>query len=168
MNFIYAILVFKLFILLTVFQFKHLIADYFLQGNYMLGKFKPGWDFVKPLLAHVGVHMAFTFVILLVFCPWLLWCQILGLTLLDGAIHFVMDRIKASPNYLGKFKPLTAEQYKSNTMDLRSHSDFVKEAAENNIKSNTYFWWSLGLDQLVHHLSDLLIIFIAIQIMLFQ
>ena len=30
----------KIFILLVIFQFKHFIADYLLQNNYMLGKFK--------------------------------------------------------------------------------------------------------------------------------
>lgn len=40
-----------LFILLILFQIKHFVADYLLQGEYMLGKFKPGWSFLKPLLS---------------------------------------------------------------------------------------------------------------------
>ena len=59
-------------------------------------------------------------------------------------VHFTMDRIKASPNMLGRFKPLTKETYPT-----------ANEAA---IKSNTYFWWSLGLDQGVHHLTHYVII----------
>jgi hypothetical protein len=51
-----------IFLLLLLFQFKHFIADYPLQGEYMLGKFKDkGW--MLPLFAHVGVHGAFTFII---------------------------------------------------------------------------------------------------------
>ena len=182
MNFLYAILIFKLFVLLTVFQIKHFLADYPLQGNYMLGKFKPGWDFVKPLLAHVGVHMAFTFVILLVFCPWLLWCQIVGLTLLDGVIHFVMDRIKAGPKYLGRYKTVNKFQLDAYTeiekmIKAQPLPESIKDEDERDfmllnlnkernaaLKETPYFWWSLGLDQMVHHLTHYLIVFIAILI----
>lgn len=167
MEFLYIFLIFKLFVLLTVFQIKHFLADYPLQSNYMLGKFKPGWDFVKPLLAHVGVHMAFTFVILLVFCPWLLWCQIVGLTLLDGVIHFIMDRIKASPNYLGRFKPLNKDEYQAALWLAASSDKDAREKANKLITGNKYFWLSLGFDQFVHHLTHYLIVFIAIIIYLF-
>ena len=44
----------NIFLLLVVFKFKHLIADFFLQGKYMLRKFSPGWDFFLPLLAQVA------------------------------------------------------------------------------------------------------------------
>lgn len=74
-------------------QFKHFIADYPLQGKYMLGKFKPhGW--VLPLAAHCGVHFLFTFAIAY------LWTfnglLALGCGLLDFVVHFIMDRVKAS------------------------------------------------------------------------
>lgn len=119
-----------LFVILALFQLKHFIADYPLQGTYMLGKFKGGWEWVKPLLAHVAVHAVFTTTIVSFFRPSLWW-----LGLLDAFIHFTMDRIKASPNLLGRFKP-----------------------------DNKYFWWALGFDQMVHHLTDLLVVFLLFTI----
>lgn len=43
---------------------------------------------------------------------------------IDLVIHFTMDRIKASKNMLGRFK-----------------------------QDNPKFWWSLGFDQMIHHLT---------------
>lgn len=59
---------FDLIVLIAVFQVKHFVADYILQGKYMLGKFKlVGWE--MPLLAHSSVHMAMTFFIVLCYLP---------------------------------------------------------------------------------------------------
>lgn len=134
----------KIFLLLVIYQIKHFIADYPLQGKYMLGKFKPGWDFLGPLLAHVAVHGVMTFAISLAFKPHLAF----KLAILDITIHFIMDRIKASPKYLGRFKPLTKETFPT--------------ATDQEKKSNTYFWWSLGLDQMVHHLTHYLLIYLLL------
>lgn len=114
------------FILMVIFQFKHFFADYPLQGKYMLGKFKGGTEWILPLLLHCSVHAAFTLLICLWINPALWW-----LCFLDLTSHFIMDRIKASPNLLGKFK---VEQRQ--------------------------FWINLGIDQLVHHLSDILIVWL--------
>jgi hypothetical protein len=43
-----------------LFMLKHLVADFFLQTRWMLGKFKEGWAFVVPLAAHSGVHAVMT------------------------------------------------------------------------------------------------------------
>lgn len=59
-----------------------------------------------------------------------------------------MDRIKASPKRLGKYKALTSSEF--------------EKATEEQKKSNTYFWWALGLDQGVHHLTHYLIIYFLI------
>lgn len=53
------------------------------------------------------------------------------LAILDFSLHFAMDRIKASPKMLGRF---------TNT-DPR-------------------FWWSLGFDQMFHHLTHYMIIYL--------
>lgn len=132
---------FLIFLLLVFFQVKHFLADFPLQGAYMLKKFSPGWDFVFPLLAHVGVHGGFTFVIVSIVTNPLMG---LKMALFDATTHFIMDRIKASPNYLGKFKALTAKEYMSATSKAKV--------------GNTLFWWSLGLDQMVHHLTHYYII----------
>ncbi len=125
---------------LVAFQVKHFVADYPLQGRYMLGKFRQDWGFVTPLLAHVGVHAVGTF---LITC-WFGVVQALCLALFDAVIHFTMDRLKASKSYLGRFKPLTA--------------DTAPTATSEQWRSNTFFWWSLGLDQAVHHLTHYAVI----------
>ena len=109
--------------ILILFQIKHFIADFPLQIDYMLfRKTSPKWDFVVPLLAHCTVHGFFTLIICLFYVPHLWW-----LSLVDIVIHFIMDRIKSSPNMLGKY----------------------------NDVSKAFFWWSLGFDQMVHHITHI-------------
>jgi len=160
----------SLFVLLVIYQFKHFIADYPLQGKFMLGKFKGGKDWILPLLAHVGVHALFTATIALIVRPKIA----LQLALLDATIHFIMDRIKASPNLLGRYKALSAAEYAEAAKIATGvfpikwawmHPDTLdieKNKAATRIKHNTYFWWALGLDQLVHHLTDLLVVYLLV------
>ena len=116
----------SIFLLLVIYQLKHFICDYPLQNAYMLGKFKEsGW--VKPLLAHTGIHDIATFLIAFAFTN--LFFLSLSLAAFDLVVHFIMDRVKASPKMLGRF----------------------------DIKDKR-FWWSLGLDQMVHHLTHYAII----------
>lgn len=166
-------------VLLVVYQLKHFLADYPLQGPYMLKKFLGGWDWVKPLAAHAGVHAVFTFVVAGVYLaiqnPGIyIILPALGLAAFDFTVHFCMDRLKASPNLLGRFKALSPKEFmacakaiKENTrVYITVESDnssgeketIDKEKALNKIVSNTYFWWSLGLDQMVHHLTHYVII----------
>jgi hypothetical protein len=137
-----------LFILLIVYQVKHFVADYLLQGRYMLGKFKEGWDFVLPLLAHVAVHAALTFCIVFFFVH--RSGLALSLAILDASIHFFMDRIKAGKKYLGRWSPLTASTYPTATPEQKS--------------GNILYWWSLGLDQMVHHCTHYGIIWIILPV----
>ena len=113
------------FILLIVYQVKHFIADFPLQREYMLRKSVPGWDFLLPLLTHCGVHALGTLVIVVFVNPTCWW-----LALFDFIVHFFTDRIKASPNYLGRY---------------------------NNL-SQSGFWNILGIDQMVHHITHIIII----------
>lgn len=115
----------------------------------MLGKFKPEWDFFLPLLAHVSVHGAFTLAICLWLNPSVWW-----LALVDMAVHFGMDRLKAGPKYLGRFKPLTGPEFKKayDTVHNAEDSEAVK-TAKSKLVGNVLFWWSLGLDQMVHHIT---------------
>lgn len=116
-----------MFTLLVLFQIKHFLCDFPLQGKYMLQKFKPGWGFVLPLAAHAGVHAALTLLICrLIEAPWLLALQLAGF---DFTAHFLIDRVKASPKMLGRYTP-----------------------------ENKYFWWALGADQALHHLTSIAII----------
>jgi hypothetical protein len=134
-----------IFVLLIIYQLKHFIADYPLQGQYMLGKFKEGWDFLGPLTAHDGLHAVMTFCIAFYFTPVLV---AVGLAGLDFVLHFTMDRLKAGPKYLGRFKTLTAKEYPTATNQQKLN--------------NKFFWWALGLDQMVHHLTHYLIIYIIV------
>lgn len=151
----------NIFVLLIIFQFKHFLADYPLQGKYMLGKFADGWKWVLPLSAHAGVHFLFTLMICLFVRPQYWW-----LALFDFGTHFVMDRIKASPNLLGKYKALSANEMKEALKFLDDYKDFdpppnlpTKNVVHDMIRRNAYFWWCLGVDQIVHHLSDLFIVY---------
>ena len=117
-----------IFILLVIFQLKHFICDYPLQNGYMLGKANKH-DWIKPLLAHSGVHSIGTFIIVSFFSVKLAFI----IAFIDLILHFIVDRIKASPNMLNRWgidKP--------------------------------YFWWALGLDQMMHHLINYVFIFIII------
>lgn len=117
-----------IFILLVAFQVKHFIADYPLQTPYMLGKMKStGW--VKPLAVHALIHAMFTIFIAIWFNPHLA----LALGVIDFILHFIIDRLKASPNLGGRFKP-----------------------------DQPYFWWALGADQMAHHLTHYIFIYMLI------
>jgi hypothetical protein len=93
----------------------------------MLGKFKrEGW--IAPLSAHCAVHAAMTFAIALATVwsepgTWSLVAPFL-LAGLDFATHFAVDRLKASPDLGGRWKP-----------------------------DRPQFWWALGADQMAHHLT---------------
>jgi len=147
---------FKLAFLLIIFQLKHFFADYPLQNEYMLGKFKEeGWIF--PLASHCGVHALFTFIISLLFVE---FHASVWLALFDFVVHFTMDRVKASPEMLGKYKALTKKEFINCKLAINSSEniDLMKEMAEDKLDSNKKFWWSLGLDQGVHHLTHYIII----------
>lgn len=144
-----------LFLVLVWLKVKHFLADYPLQTPYQLGKFKPGWDFVPPLLLHCSIHGAFTLLLCLWFSPALWW-----LALADMASHFLMDRVKAGPKYLGRFKPLTSDEFKR-ALDTKNNATDAEAVDKANIKlkHNTYFWWSLGFDQMWHGISDLAVLY---------
>lgn len=105
-------------VLMSVFLMKHWVADFVLQTPYMLQKGDAhGWVF--PLMAHVGVHLIGSAPIILIVhwkYGWLL--------LMEGVIHFTVDRIKASPFMWGRYVP-----------------------------SDKAFWITLGFDQLVHNIT---------------
>lgn len=156
-----------IFTLLLLYQLKHFLADYPLQRPWMLGKFLPGWQFVVPLAAHCAVHGLMTFGIAVVFSgnPWLA----LLLALLDFKVHFLMDRIKASPKLMGRWKPLTAETYAEAQRIIQfgdendAMSIYRPSAGRAKLRGNRLFWDCLGIDQMVHHLTHYLIIFLLIR-----
>jgi hypothetical protein len=166
-----------LFALLAVFQLKHFLADYPLQNRYMLGKFsKDPFVWVPALSAHAGVHALGTALI----ASWAYffaavqhsntgtWARILLLAAVDFVAHFVMDRIKADPDLLGRFKSVSAQDYQSFVRmaagEDSDHPEIANAArqAKERLRSNTFFWWALGLDQMWHHLTHYAIIFFLV------
>lgn len=114
--------------LLIAYQVKHFVADYLLQGRWMLGKFKPYPDFILPLLAHSAVHGLFTLAIALYVRPELCW-----VSLVDLAVHFGVDRLKAAPSLGGRWK-----------------------------YHQPQYWYALGADQMAHHLCHYWIIWMLL------
>jgi len=151
--------------LLIIYQIKHFLADYPMQTQYMLGKFKDK-DWVVPLAAHSAVHAWFTLLIVWIYTSDLMLAM--GLSGLDFAVHFSMDRVKASSKLLGRFKAISPETY-GKLSDIIAvfewnrdydNRDQVQGVLDRAMKSNKYFWWSLGFDQTVHHITHYVIIFI--------
>jgi hypothetical protein len=76
----------------------------------MLGKFRAkGW--ALPLASHAAVHAILTLAICLVYSAtqdteWKISAARMGiLTAADFAVHFTVDRLKASPKLGGRWKP---------------------------------------------------------------
>ncbi len=163
----------KIFLLLALFQVKHFLADYVIQGisPYMMGKFKEGWDFFIPLIHHVIFHGLFTFLILWNFT---LNVQLLvGCVFFDMTIHFIMDRLKAGPKYMGRWQSLSKTEYLlasklSRALPYDAHPDgkwiTFNEVLEScdKLHGNFWFWQSLGIDQAVHHLTHYAIIWYVV------
>ncbi len=157
-------------ILLAIFQLKHFLADYLLQTSYMLGKFKAtGW--AAPLSAHAGVHAGATAIITGVFLALTgvaapLSALSIGAAFMlagfDFAVHFTMDRIKAAPGLMGRWKALSSEDYQNTSLALKHGPDYVKPLAAKKLLDNTYFWWALGFDQMIHHFTHYLIVLILV------
>lgn len=164
-----------IWVLLVVYQIKHFIADYPLQGPYMLRKFLPTPHWILPLMAHAGVHAAFTALIALAVSP----RNVVPLALIDFAAHFMIDRLKASPNLGGRFKTLTKETYSAYakqkadaqailaTAEPGSNNEEIAldivSSCDRAFKSNTYFWWALGADQTAHHLTHYMLIYLMLR-----
>lgn len=119
----------QVFILLIYFQWKQFMADFPLQGEYMLKKVSAGWDFLLPLLVHCAVHSVLTGIVVLIFFPHVWW-----LIIVDFVIHFIMDRIKSGPKYLGRF----------------------------NDKERASYWTCFGFDQMVHHLTHFYLVWVMV------
>lgn len=144
-----------IYLLLILYQIKHFVCDFPLQTPWMLGKFKKYPDFVLPLLCHAATHGVATFLIAFCFNT----KSALWLALFDMGMHFTVDRVKASPSLLGRFKALSGNEMKAilSYEPTLPPGDFKLKFGD-QLKSNTYFWWALGADQAVHHLTHYFII----------
>ena len=153
--------VMHLFTLVLIFNFKHFIADYLLQGRYCLGKFKDFPDFILPLSVHAGTHALLTIIIGIIYSivigknPGI---AIVGLANIDFMAHFVIDRIKADPYLLGRYEALSKNEMKA-ILEIEKKLKTIElhNATQSKLKSNRNYWITLGIDQLCHHITDLII-----------
>jgi len=129
----------QIFILLFIFQVKHWLCDYPLQTQFMLRKSQRE-DWVYPLFCHARVHAVFTLLISAAYLS--LYSDMIvqdylrvsvWMMFLDGVVHFIVDRIKAHPDLGGRWKT-----------------------------DNPKFWWVLGADQSLHHLTHYVIIYFLV------
>lgn len=135
--------------LLIAFQVKHFLCDCPLQFGVMLDKFKEtGW--IKGLAIHSAIHALGTAIILGQIAR-INFVYVVGLALMDFGLHFGIDRLKASPRLLGRFKAIS---------DAATYAKASKAAK----RENTFFWWSLGADQTFHHLTHYAIIALALAV----
>lgn len=131
---------FEVYALLAAFQVKHFLADYLFQTSFHLGKNKPWPHFLRPLMHHASVHALFTMVIA---CTYLFLTfgfkqhpyPAILLGCADFVVHGVVDRLKAAPSLGGRFNP----QQKG-------------------------FWVALGADQMAHHLTHYVFIFLLLRV----
>lgn len=156
-------------ILAVIYQVKHFLCDFPLQTSYMLGKFKrEGW--LLPLCLHAFVHAVGTALIVGAYVATtrhpvrelVIWAP-----LLDFLVHATMDRIKASPNLMGRWKTLSPTEYQ-NAIAQANYSGplppllTIRNDARRRLRGNTYFWWALGFDQMVHHLTHYTIVYLLL------
>lgn len=151
--------------LMLIFEIKHFICDYPLQTEYMLGKFKSqGWE--APLAAHCGVHATATFLITLAFFLFFTthtWALPLALILagIDFGAHFLMDRIKAAPDLLGKYESLSKREWKR-VKEISLKDDTFGTLAKKMLDDNRRFWINVGIDQMVHQFTSLVIVILML------
>lgn len=156
--------------MLLAYQVKHFLADYLLQGYPlapgMVRKFAPRLrDAYGALFDHALVHGFLTMFIV----SWTLGMTYDGFAFagwmccFDTLVHFTMDRIKASPNLLGRYKPMSAQEFQQAkdllNMGREKSQPIFEKFYHRRMWQNTLFWWSLGFDQFVHHLTHYTIIY---------
>ena len=129
----------QIFLLLVIFQIKHWVCDYPLQTPFMLQKSQRE-DWAYPLFCHTRVHALFTLLISATFLSLYSDMSVqdyarvsVWLMFMDGVVHFIVDRVKAHPALGGRWKA-----------------------------DNPKFWWALGVDQSLHHLTHYVIIYFLV------
>ena len=125
----------EILILLLMFQIKHLIADYYLQFPYMYENKGKKTNWIEPLSNHAGVHALGTLFIVL---PYFIYTGI-------------PDKISGT---IAGFYILGIMMF-----DFVTH--FITDrwkATRKQDPSQKQFWKSLGIDQMIHHIVGILII----------
>ena len=132
---------FETLILLLIFQVKHYIADYPLQFSSMYEnkENKEGW--IEPLFLHSLTHAGMTYLIVSVYMSFFTYSEELTV----GYLVFVV---------------LIASAF-----DMSTH--FVTamwRAAKRKGPNTKSFWINLGIDQMVHRVAGVIIVFYIVAI----
>lgn len=107
-----------LLFLYIAFRIKQVVCDFVLQTAWMaLNKGKPGWEGWKPLLVHVSIHSAGTFLITFMFAPQFWW-----LGFVDFVIHGLVDRLKAVLTEQQQWTPGNWKFWWSFGLDQEAHN----------------------------------------------
>jgi hypothetical protein len=108
---------------------KHIIADYFIQANFMF-KDKHLYG-SRGGLSHAETHGVLTWVVL---APFIGWILALGLAFLDTFMHYHIDYVKSNYSIRNPTSP-----------------------------SEQKYWIVHGIDQLLHILTYVLIVYLLIE-----
>lgn len=129
----------EVLVLLVIFQLKHLIADYYLQYLYMYENKGKAEKWFKPHLDHALIHATFTLAILTLF----------------GSVFFPEANKYQIALVLGG----------ATLFDLATHFLIDRwKATRDRHPGQSEFWADLGIDQRIHHLVGILIVFTTIYI----
>lgn len=88
-------------LLLILLEIKHVLSDYFLQSDWMGISKRSKDNWILGLSAHAGIHGIITFLIISSWTKNIYYGVLAGL--FDFITHFIIDRIKSSPNYFGNY-----------------------------------------------------------------
>lgn len=111
----------------TLIQLKHFLADWVWQTNWMVNGKRRVEGWITPLLAHAGLHGVLTYVVVLAVIR---NSEIAFITaIFDSACHFIIDRIKSNPTWSFLWDDPSKKSY----------------------------WIVMGLDQLLHQMTYVII-----------
>lgn len=141
------------YIVIALFALKHFLASYPLQTSYTVkGLSSSGW-FV-PMLARCGIQAGCTMLLTLGF-----WYKmgasfngmlLVSVMAIDFVSHFLIDRMKVSPEFLGRFQVASPQELAQMQIDYTSKDPGVVVAAQAESDSNKYFWWADGFCHLLY------------------
>jgi len=119
-------------ILISALLIKHFVADFYLQKPYHY--LNKGTYGHAGGIAHAAHHVLLSLIVLIVILPMSACWWILLACAIEGVLHYHIDWSKVQVNKRYNLKPDNSEKY----------------------------WWLLGLDQLLHQATYILMIAICI------
>lgn len=115
-------------VVFVTYWFKHFIADFILQNEYMLGKFQPYPKFILPLSAHCAVHAGIV--------AWMFF-----LAVMNGPRDLNLDFLTAGAI-------VVAYEFFSHFLVDVIKAQWTRITKANHTEHR--FWVAIGLDQFAH------------------